>query len=116
MRRWATSSFRSMSLIEAQFAFAIASSPARPRTVSNAGHSNTALSVNRRPYAAGSRSRYAFERRALSESTLALTSLADGVARGPDVQASVAHSATRANARGRFVGDVRCLISGRERR
>src|SRR5688500_7341934 len=66
-----------MSFSDAQLLRAIASSPARPRTVLNAGHSKTALSVYSAAYAPGSRSRYAWTTRAFSESTAALASLAD---------------------------------------
>ena len=43
-----------MSLREAQFSRAIAASPVGPRTVLNAGHSNTAVSVYSAAYACGS--------------------------------------------------------------
>ena len=53
-RRLETVRRRSMSLREAQFSRAIATSPVGPRTVLNAGHSNTAVSVYSAAYACGS--------------------------------------------------------------
>jgi hypothetical protein len=54
---------------DAQLLRAIASSSAEPRTVLNAGHSKTALSVNSAAYARGSLVRYARTSCAFSEST-----------------------------------------------
>ena len=51
-----------------QLSRAIASSPAGPRALLNAGHSNTALSAYNAPYARGSAARYARAVRALRES------------------------------------------------
>lgn len=77
-----------MSSRAAQLLRAIASIPARPRTVLKAGHSKVALSVYSAPYARGSRVRYASTRRALSESMPALASLVDR--RGDCEQAALA--------------------------
>src|SRR5687768_1637768 len=77
MRRDDTVRRRSMSLRVAQLLRAIASIPARPRTVLKAGHSKIALSVYSVPYAWGSRVRYACTRRRFSESMPAVASVAD---------------------------------------
>src|SRR5687768_13664593 len=67
-----------MSLRAGQLLRAMASSPARLRTVLKAGHSNTAVSVNTAAYFRGSRLRYASVRRTFSVSIPAFAS-ADAV-------------------------------------
>src|SRR5215216_2571565 len=69
---------RSMSRRDAQLLRAMAASSAGPRTVLNAGHSKTAVSVYSAAYACGSRLRYARTSRAFNESMPAFAWPADG--------------------------------------
>src|SRR6476620_5442847 len=82
-----------MSRNEPQLSRAIAASPARPRTVLNAGHSNTAESVYSAPYAAASCFRYASTTRAFSESIPAVDF--DSPPLGPAAQAASAMNAKK---------------------
>src|SRR2546425_4949265 len=77
-RRVATVRRRSISFKDAQFSRAIAASAVGPRTVLNAGHSNTAVSVYNAAYACASWLRYAWTIRAFNESMPAVASPADG--------------------------------------
>jgi len=83
-----------MSFRDAQLLRAIAASSVGPRTVLNAGHSKTAVSVYSAAYASASWLRYARTRRAFNESMAAVASPADGRAGGAQARHAMPRDTT----------------------
>ncbi len=96
-----------MSRRAAQLDRAIASSPARPRTVLNAGHSKTAVSVYSAAYAAASRLRYAWTRRAFNESMPAAAPPGDGRDGCEQARATTKNEAMATRMEVRYAGPLR---------